>query len=57
MEFSEWTRVVVLQHPETKQTVECRVNPWGDMNMRRQIRDCISAYEEAGFEVVGDSDD
>jgi len=50
------SRVVVLRHPETKQTVECRVDPWGHVNRTRQVEDCIVAYKKAGYAVVGDSD-
>jgi hypothetical protein len=50
------TRLVVLQNPQTKQTVECRVDPWGDMRRTRQIEHCVDAYRKAGYEVVGDSD-
>lgn len=50
------SRVVVLQNPQTKQTVECRVDPWGDMRRTRQIEDCVQAYKKAGYAVVGDSD-
>ena len=51
------SRVVVLQHPETKQTVQCRVEPVGDTSFnRRQIESCVKAHEQAGYKVVGDSD-
>ena len=50
------SRVVVLQHPQTKQTVECRVDPLGDMRRTTQIKNCVDAYEQAGYTVVGDSD-
>jgi hypothetical protein len=50
------TRVVVLQHPQTKQTVECRVNPMGPPNNTKQIEDCVTAYKKAGYAVVGDSE-
>ena len=49
------SRVVVLQHPQTKQTVECRVDPWGSMNRTGQIDACVSAYKKSGYEVIGDS--
>ena len=48
-------RVVVLQHHQTKQTVECRVDPWGSFNRTAQIDACVSAYKKSGYEVVGDS--
>ena len=50
------SRVVVLQHPETKQTVQCKVEPVGDTSFnRRQIESCVRAHEQAGYKVVGDS--
>ena len=48
-------RVVVLQHLETKQTVECRVEPWGSLDRIAQIAACIAAYQKAGYAIVGDS--
>ncbi|PYN44571.1 MAG: hypothetical protein DME00_24655 [Candidatus Rokuibacteriota bacterium] len=50
------SRVVVLQHPMTRQTVECRVDPAGDIRRRTQIRNCVNAYGQAGYVVVGDSE-
>jgi hypothetical protein len=46
-----------LQNPETKQTVECRINPWGSLNNRLQIDNCIAVYEKAGYKLVSDSAD
>ena len=51
------SRVVVLQNLDTKQTVECRVDPLGDIRRRTQIKNCVNAYKAAGYTVVGDSDD
>jgi hypothetical protein len=48
--------VVVLQNPQTKQTVECRVDPWGDIRRTRQIEDCVDAYRMAGYAVIGDTE-
>ena len=50
-------RIAVLQNPETKQTVECKVEPWGDMNTRRQVDNCIGVYQKAGYRLVADSAD
>lgn len=50
----EHSRIAVLQNPETKQTVECRADPWGDMNYRRQIDNCIKAYKGAGYVIRSD---
>jgi len=49
------SRYVVLQHPETKQTVECKVDPWGDISYNAQIENCVSAHKQAGYLIVGDS--
>jgi hypothetical protein len=49
-------RLVVLQNPETKQTVQCRVDPWGSFNHTSQIENCVTAYKKAGYRVVGDSE-
>jgi len=51
------SRVVVLQQPESKQTVTCKVDPWGAMNHARQIDKCVDAHKQAGYKVVGDSDE
>ena len=51
------SRVVVLQHPQTKQTVQCKLDVVGDTTFnRRQIESCVKAHEQAGYKVVGDSD-
>lgn len=49
------SRVVVLQQPDTKQTVECRVDPLGSFDSTGQIESCVFAYNRAGYKVVGDS--
>lgn len=49
------SRVAVLQNPETKQTVECKVDPWGSINRRAQVDNCIETYQKAGYKLVGDS--
>lgn len=50
-------RIAVLQNPETKQTVECRVDPWGSVNYQRQVDNCIAVYQKAGYRLVADSAD
>lgn len=50
-------RIAVLQNPQTKQTVECRVNPWGSMNYQAQVDNCVVAYKKAGYVLVADSAD
>ena len=52
--YGQHSRTAVMQNPETKQTVECRADPWGDMNYRRQIDNCIKAYEGAGYVIRSD---
>lgn len=51
------SRIAVLQNPQTKQTVECRVNPLGSPNFQIQVDNCISSYKKAGYVLVADSDD
>jgi hypothetical protein len=48
-------RIVLMQHPETKQTVECKVDPWGHINRKLQIDSCVEAYELAGYKKISDS--
>jgi hypothetical protein len=48
------SRIAVLQHPETKQTVECRADPMGDSNFRKQVEFCIKAYKNAGYLLRSD---
>lgn len=50
-------RIAVLQNPETKQTVECRVDPWGSLNFKLQVDNCIRVYQKAGYKLVSDSAD
>lgn len=49
------SRVAVLQNPETKQTVECRVDPWGHIDRKKQVDVCIATYQKAGYKLVADS--
>jgi hypothetical protein len=50
------SRFLILQNPTTRQTVECKIDPLGDMRFHKQIEDCVSAYKQASYVVVGDSD-
>lgn len=50
-------RVAVLQNPETKQTVECKIIPMGGMNWTAQVDNCIATYKKAGYVLVADSAD
>ena len=50
-------RIAVLQNPETKQTVQCKADPWGSINFAGQVDNCIKAYEKAGYKKVADSAD
>ena len=52
---SSSSRIAVLQNPDTKQTVECRPDPWGDMNLGRQVDKCIATYQKAGYKLLSDS--
>ena len=48
-------RVVIMQNPTTKQTVECKVDPWGHINRKLQIESCVDAYQQAGYKKLSDS--
>lgn len=48
-------RIAVLQNPETRQTVECRVDPWGSLNYKGQVDECVATYQKAGFRLLVDS--
>lgn len=43
---------VVLQNPDTKQTVQCAADPWAvwQWDMAAQNDDCARKYEQAGFQ-------
>lgn len=48
-------RVVILQHPETKQTVDCKVDGTVTRPYLKQ-ENCITGYQSIGYKVVSDSD-
>lgn len=48
-------RIVILQHPETKQTVDCRVDGTVTRPYLKQ-ENCINAYKKLGYQVAVDSD-
>jgi PBP1b-binding outer membrane lipoprotein LpoB len=52
---SSSSRMAVLQNPETKQTVQCKIDPWGSMNHAMQIENCIKVYEKAGYKKIADT--
>lgn len=47
-------RVVVLQNPETKQTVDCKVDGTVSRPYLQQ-ENCIKQYQSVGYKVVSDS--
>jgi len=47
--------MVLLAHPQTGQTVECKADPWGDGMASTQIEKCVKAYKGAGYTIRGDS--
>lgn len=51
------TRVVVMQNPETKQTVYCQANGAVSVGHGRQIDACMKAHAAAGYTKVSDSAD
>lgn len=52
---NSYSRIAVLQNPESKQTVECRVDPWGSFNTKGQVDTCVATYQKAGYKLVADS--
>lgn len=48
-------RIAVLQNPQTKQTVECKVNPLISFTFQSQVDTCVTAYKKAGYVLVSDS--
>lgn len=50
-------RIAVLQNPQTKQTVECKITPMGGVNWTDQVENCIATYKKAGYVLVADSAD
>ena len=50
-------RIAVLENPNTKQTVECKIVPMGGFNFQTQIDNCVAAYKKAGYVLVADSSD
>ena len=47
--------IVVLRDPKTSQTVECRAVGDYDGLASTYIENCVKAYKQAGYQVVGDS--
>ncbi|MEZ5759097.1 MAG: hypothetical protein R3D86_12825 [Emcibacteraceae bacterium] len=41
--------IIVLQHPETKQTAECKGDPWNDLDPWSAAEKCAKDYETAGY--------
>ena len=52
---NSYSRVAVLQNPETKQTVECRYPEVASIRLSSHIETCIATYEKAGYRLVADS--
>jgi len=46
--------LIVLQHPETKQAVECKNRPGATWDPYAEVEACAKAYEKAGFVRIGD---
>lgn len=52
---NSYSRLVVLQHPETKQTVDCKYPEMASVRLSSHIDTCVATYEKAGYRVVSDS--
>ena len=49
------SRTVVMQHPETKQTIACKMDGAVDWDSTTAVDSCVRAHEQAGYKLVGDS--
>ena len=45
--------LVVLQHPETKDTKQCTADAWTTWNVYAATEACAKAYEKAGYVRLG----
>ena len=45
--------LIILQHPETKDTKECKGDPWANWNVYAATEECAKAYESAGYVRIG----
>lgn len=45
--------LIVLEHPETKQTVQCKGDAWASWNVYAETEKCAEAYEKAGYKRLG----
>ena len=52
---NSYSRIAVLQNPESKQTVECRFPEVASVRMSSHIDTCVATYEKAGYKLVADS--
>ena len=52
---NSYSRIAVLQHPETKQTVECRFPEVAAIRLSSHIDTCVATYEKVGYKLVADS--
>lgn len=52
---NSYSRIAVLQNPDTKQTVECKYPEAASIRLSSHIDTCIATYEKAGYKLVADS--
>jgi hypothetical protein len=45
--------LVVLQHPDTKETKECKAGTWALWNASAEVEACVKTYEKSGFKKTG----
>lgn len=45
--------LIVLQNPETKQTVQCNSRTGATWNPYAEVEACAKSYEQVGFKRVG----
>lgn len=42
-------RMIVLQHPDTKEIVQCKGDAWAYWNPAGAAKECAKGYEKAGY--------
>jgi hypothetical protein len=47
------SKLIVLHNPETKDTKECKGDPWANWNVYAATEACAQAYEKVGYQRVG----
>ena len=54
LSISACSTMIVLQHPETKEMVQCEADPWASWNVYAATESCAKGYERAGYVRMSD---